>query len=636
MALIYQEQIHDLGTHGLLTLTREIGGLLPLPAQKYGHASWHAPDGRVHDRMAQCMARRGAAAVLEAGRRLRDRFARAVPSVREGLDWIVAQADDDFAEAPTYVAALDGGLVLLIFRSEVGQRFIRVVDLAAGQVVCEETVDALCARLEAQRLLPHEPFDAILHGSGGPWLGLWLGRGLELLCLRDGRLERAVSGRVLDKLGRFALTPSAWFVHPYEKEEILVFSASEAQAGPVRVKSHHARKGSLFLQGALQADRCLLDHTGGVVEVLDGQGRSVQALRPFPALARKDNAGVGMPSADGRYVLCGGGGLAALDFERALQAEPPPPPPMPKYDRLAFRPEVLVRGDQQATTRGLATLHHGELQVLPWDRLAWSPALSANTVRRRAATAAKIDASAWSHLQRAGFGLQVMQRGAGLSQLYGLPHLPAREPWPLHKGKPMVLLCQIDLAAVAAVGTAATLPASGGLLVFAATDEGGDVAIDESFNPAAVRVMVVPQLAAQPTLAPAGASDWPGRQPLKPVAGKAVWPQPDAALVQALGWAPAAVDAYRQYLDSQVPDDAANGHLLLGYPGALQNNDLEMDAACEHDLPGGPTAWRLLLQLDSDDTLMWGTDSGRLYLMVHEADLAAGDFSRVVALTQGL
>jgi hypothetical protein len=33
---------------------------------------------------------------------------------------------------------------------------------------------------------------------------------------------------------------------------------------------------------------------------------------------------------------------------------------------------------------------------------------------------------------------------------------------------------------------------------------------------------------------------------------------------------------------------------------------------------------------------MWGTDSGRLYLMVHEADLAAGEFSRVVALTQGL
>lgn len=173
-------------------------------------------------------------------------------------------------------------------------------------------------------------------------------------------------------------------------------------------------------------------------------------------------------------------------------------------------------------------------------------------------------------------------------------------------------------------------------MVFAATDEGGDVAIDDSFNPTAVRVMVVSQLAARPTPAPSGASDWPERQPLQPVAGKAVWPQPDAALVQALGWAPEAIESYRQHLDSQVPEDAGNGHLLLGYPAVLQNNDLEMDAACEHDLPGGPRAWRLLLQLDSDDTLMWGTDSGRLYLMVHESDLAAGDFSRVVALTQGL
>ena len=106
--------------------------------------------------------------------------------------------------------------------------------------------------------------------------------------------------------------------------------------------------------------------------------------------------------------------------------------------------------------------------------------------------------------------------------------------------------------------------------------------------------------------------------------------------MQALGWTPAAAEAYRQHLDQQVPEEAGAGHLLLGYPGVLQNNDLELDAASEHEMPGGPTAWRLLLQLDSDDTLMWGTDSGRLYLMVHEADLAAGDFSRVVALTQGL
>jgi hypothetical protein len=123
---------------------------------------------------------------------------------------------------------------------------------------------------------------------------------------------------VLDNLGRFALTPGAWFVNAYERQEIQVFNAADPQAGPVVVKSRHVRVGSLFLGGALQADRCVLDHTGGVVEVLDGQGRSVMALRPFPALARKDNAGVGTPSADGRFVLCGGGGLAALDLRAGL------------------------------------------------------------------------------------------------------------------------------------------------------------------------------------------------------------------------------------------------------------------------------------------------------------------------------
>jgi hypothetical protein len=299
----------------------------------------------------------------------------------------------------------------------------------------------------------------------------------------------------------------------------------------------------------------------------------------------------------------------------------------------------MYRADQRATTRGLATLHRGKLQILPWERLHWSPALHASTRRGRVGSAAAAAKPDWLQLHRPGFGLRVMKRGSGLSQLYGLPHLPPEASWPLHAGRAMVLLCQIDLAALAALaglGSAAPLPSSGALLVFAATDAEGAVAIDETFNPVAVRVIGLAQLAAKPTPAPSGATDWPARRPLKLVTGTAVWPQPDAARVRALGWTPQVAQAYRQYIDQRLPEDAGNGHLLLGYPGVLQSNDLEVDAAAEHDLPGGPSAWRLLLQLDSDDTLMWGTDSGRLYLMVHEADLAAGDFTRVVALTQGL
>lgn len=636
MALVYQERILDLGTHGLLTLTQDMGAYLPIPAQKHGHARWHAPDGTVHDRLALCMRSCSLAELDDALRQQRVHLAGAVAAVRGRMDWVAAQIDADFLEAPTQVAALDGGRVLLSFGSVVGQRRLRVVDVVTNRVLAEETVDALCARLQVRRLVPGMAFDAIVHGSGGPWVGVWLGSGLELLTLSGERLERVTPHPVLDNLGRFALTPCAWFVNAYEHQDIQVFNATDPQAGPAVVKSRHVRAGSLFLGGALQADRCVLDHTGGVVEVLDGQGRSVMALRPFPAQARKENAGVGTPSADGRHVLCGGGAPAALDLEQALQAEPPERPPLPDYDRLVFTPEVMYRADQQATTRGVATLHRGELQVLPWQSLSWSPALHATTSRSRAAGARAADPSAWAALHRPGFRLQVAQRGSGLTQLYGLPHLPPAEVWPRHEGRAMALLCQIDLASVAARGSAAPLPGRGGLLVFVATDAQGEVAIDELFNPVAVRVICLPQLAAQPTPAPSDATDWPARQPLKPMAGQAVWPQPDAALVQALGWTQATTEAYRQHLDRQVPEDAGNGHLLLGYPGVLQNNDLELDAAGEHEMPGGPTAWRLLLQLDSDDTLMWGTDSGRLYLMVHEADLAAGDFSRVVALTQGL
>ena len=67
----------------------------------------------------------------------------------------------------------------------------------------------------------------------------------------------------------------------------------------------------------------------------------------------------------------------------------------------------------------------------------------------------------------------------------------------------------------------------------------------------------------------------------------------------------------------------------------VHQNDLELDAACADGRTAQPTAWRLLLQLNSDDTVMWGTDSGLLYVLIHEEDLAARDFSRTVFLTQG-
>ena len=49
----------------------------------------------------------------------------------------------------------------------------------------------------------------------------------------------------------------------------------------------------------------------------------------------------------------------------------------------------------------------------------------------------------------------------------------------------------------------------------------------------------------------------------------------------------------------------------------VHHDALESDAGS-----GASEGWRLLLQLASDDPIMWGTDTGRLYLLVHEEDLA--------------
>ena len=133
MALVYQERILDLGIHGLLTLTQDLGAYLPIPAQKHGHARWQAPDGTVHDRLALCTRSCGPAELDDAVRHQRSRLAGAVAVVRGRMDWVAAQIDADFLEAPTQVTALDGGRVLLSFGSVVGQHRVRVVDVVANR-----------------------------------------------------------------------------------------------------------------------------------------------------------------------------------------------------------------------------------------------------------------------------------------------------------------------------------------------------------------------------------------------------------------------------------------------------------------------------------------------------------------------
>jgi uncharacterized protein YwqG len=93
--------------------------------------------------------------------------------------------------------------------------------------------------------------------------------------------------------------------------------------------------------------------------------------------------------------------------------------------------------------------------------------------------------------------------------------------------------------------------------------------------------------------------------------------------------------AYTRWYDRRWREPPSGGWRLGGYASQLQSTPLEVDAAATGLGPADPAHWCLLLQADSDDVHMWGTDSGLLYFMVPRADLAQADFSRVVALTAG-
>lgn len=641
MALICFERIVDLGRAGVLTLMLDGTAYLPLPAADIGHAQWHAPDGSVHDRLALCTRAPGAAALAAAVAQQRQRLARAAPSVRGRLDWtagrIAADTDGHYRELPHTAAALGPGRVLLMFGGVVEPRLIRVVDIPSGVVLAEEGVDALCERLAVKRLMPGHPFDATLHASGGGWAAMWLGSGFEVLALQGGRLERAGTA-VLGLSDRFAFTPERWFVHGAPDPAVRVLDAQHGGALRAQVTSSHARSGSLELASADEADRCLLAHPGGTIEWLDGEGRGLQALRPFPTLSRKDSVGVGRLSASGRHALCfGNESFVVVDGEQARQASVGALQIPQDHDPFSFEPTVLYRPDQLVTDQACLHLRRGELLARPLGDLDWTDAVPVPARKQRGASAPAADPSSWADLHKPARALLPLPAGSATntaSQLYGTPDLPAADV-PRHEGRPMQLLCQIDLAAAAALGPLAPLPGDGFLWCFVALDADSEVLIDESFHPVALQVLWRPTRAATPPRgAQAEADTWPA-QALHFAADPTEWPQPDAAIVDARRWKPKQLEAYRSFVDRLQPAGPTPGHRLGGYPTVVQHNDLEVDAAATCPAAGPPPGWRLLLQLDSDDQAQWGTDTGRLYVLVLDDDLARRDFTRVVAITQG-
>lgn len=244
------------------------------------------------------------------------------------------------------------------------------------------------------------------------------------------------------------------------------------------------------------------------------------------------------------------------------------------------------------------------------------------------------------------------QAGApiGQSRIGGSPDLPPELAWPVHQGKPLAFLAQLDLAELRRTLPHSPLPPDGYLWFFHGADQPwgfdpkdagsslvlyrpgapslerradpADLPDGGRFNPCAIRVEAYDDL-----------PDLDEHHPLDPGLSEA---QEEQYL------------AVRDYLSS---GGAGPSHKVLGYAQPIQG---PMELECElvtHGLYcGDPTGyadprakeleknrqqWRLLFQLDSDEAaaMMWG-DVGRVYFWIRDEDLRQHRFERTWTILQ--
>lgn len=650
MALIYNQKILDLGEHGLLILTLDSSmGAPPLPAHKLGYARWVDRSNAEADRFSLCTRRVPRTTLVEQVEERRKKFAGAVPSVKGLLEWVAREVCDDYVEAPTGAFALEGGRVLLAFCASSPHAF-RLVDVVGSRILWEESASDLRKRLGvkvpayARMFLSDAP---VIYAAGARHVCIHLGQKIDVLRVADTGME-ACKWAVLKNWAScdFGFTNASLLIYGREDGNVRLVPL-EGAGGIVAYASPLKRKAMSGFAWTPYADRFALSHPGGTIEIMNGNCAQERVLRPIPRAGGKDPLHVGL-SPKGRYLVAGEWNQTRLvDLDELRVADIALPDGDVSFDRMSFSPEPIYRATWANTDRGGFVLENKVLLHTPFDALDWQALAPIDGTRKASAKAKKATQATLDRIaerwRNPALALSPAKRATGWqSKLYGLPQLRQGIEWPKHEGHPMLLLCQIDLAEVAARMPTSPLPKQGGLLFFVATDEEGEPLLNDSFNPVAVRVLWLPSLAE----APAAGVDVPSapEQAIKLEASASDLPQADAAIVLAADLADEDYEIYRVLIDERLPNGAAGGHRLGGYPHLLQSNTLEAEA---HYLASGAypgddargaalaAKWRLLLQLDSDDVFMWGTDSGLLYFLIHDDDLRAANFSRVVALSAG-
>jgi uncharacterized protein YwqG len=618
--------LFDFGDAGIVVVSTSTASYGAPPAVPYGLAERWTRGTRT-DLSGPCTRAVDDPAQKQAMAALRSRLKGAVARVHEQLDWAESHLGGDFRELPSYAKSLGSNRLLLGFTGAIRPWCWRVVDVVQARVVWEGPLDGgSMANRVLGALIDKLPFAmdaqlALASGNGFVEIQAGMSRAIHVL---DG--DRLVAATWPLKAHEFAdKTGLASGLLSKPDADRNAFVVLDPHTG--KVLAHvSAPTRSKYPQASASpgSDRIAFAHKGGTVDIVDGFGASHFPIRPFPQAGRNDDVHVQL-SHDGNWLGADGWHVfRVVDLAKRLVAELPVPEPNMTDDPRG----VLYDRSVIATAHGVAIADGDGLRVVPHAGLHWAPVVQPAAAAKKAA---KIDTSRFEPWRKPALALKPAKK-AGRSWLYGRPDLPAGDV-PAHDGRPMQLLARIDLADAAGVLPDNPWPKHGALYFFTAVDHEGEPLQDAEFNLAATRVLWcdgarAEEAKSKDVLAP--------KQPLLLAAHKADLPDLGAAIVEAAALDDATIESYRAWLERQRSAEQPGGHRLGGYPTILQGNDLEAQAAGRMgESVAAASRWRLLLQLDSDDACMWGTDSGTLYFLIRDDDLARADFSRVVSLCEG-
>lgn len=640
MTMIYDEAILDLGEAGIVTVCLGAAWGPPLPAQKYGYATYYPPVGDTADRLALFARAVGARELRKFLDDEGKRLSGAVASVSGHIKHTYSEISDVFTEMPTGAYALSGGRALLLFCGKAATHLIRIVDVVNNEVRSEETVEALRKRLGVKVPLYMKLAGIqapIIYSAGEDYVSFSFGAEPVVLSAKEDRLKQE---SIDAALGCFDILFSKSFLlkQNNERNRLWVIGKTPPYAAHEYISTLTTNAG-YQITTAKRSDRIALLHPACVIEIVDSALVRTHLLRPLPRACGKDGSAFTF-SPNGRFALIDdAAGTVVIDIDEMRVANVTIPNNYIEINREQFHAIVQYRGATAITDSGGYVLQDQKLTHTPYEKLDWRALAPYDPTTPKPAPSKAFGAFTDS-LRFSALALTPTKTKRN-SKLYGAPRIASLADWPQHDGKPMLPLCGLDLTDIAPLAMPSPLPTRGALQFYVAVDDEGALLEDDMFNPLAIRVIYAPTLS-EIDLELGGATIWPA-QYVALTADGSMYPQLDAAIVTSRALSDEDFAPYRDFVAAQMPGGPTAGHRVGGYPHLLQNNDLEARAYALHhgrevetmDDLREAARWRLLLQLDSDDNIMWGTDSGMVYFMIHAADLAAQDFSRVVALTDG-